>query len=127
MLKFERVFVTIKAVKNGNRPIAQIDLLDFAVSEINMPQDLAHRIDRPEHQSVKTRPRSRGAKIFAKLDMPSADAFAPFIVLRIRRKHNCHPPTHPELLAFGMRQRVFGHSRQPGAVDEANRLPESVL
>jgi hypothetical protein len=45
VLKFEHVIVTIKAVKNGNRPIAQIDLLDFAVNEINTPQDLAHRID----------------------------------------------------------------------------------
>jgi hypothetical protein len=45
VLKFEHVIVTIRAVKNRNRPIAEIDLLDFAVDEMNMSQDLAHRID----------------------------------------------------------------------------------
>jgi hypothetical protein len=34
VLKFEHVIVTIKAMKNGNRPIAQVDLLDLAVNEI---------------------------------------------------------------------------------------------
>ena len=45
VLKLEYVNVAIESVENGNRPIARIDLLDFAVDEIDVPQDLAHRVD----------------------------------------------------------------------------------
>jgi len=45
MIEFQHVIVTIKSVKNSYRPVSQIDTLDFAVDEINMPQDFAYGID----------------------------------------------------------------------------------
>src|SRR6266853_2244761 len=45
MIEFQHVIVAIKAVENSYRPVSQIDTLDFAVDEINLPQDFAHGID----------------------------------------------------------------------------------
>jgi hypothetical protein len=45
VLKFEHVNVTIEAVENGNSPIGEIDTSDFAIDEINVPQNFAYRID----------------------------------------------------------------------------------
>jgi hypothetical protein len=45
MIEFQHVIVAIKTVKNSYSPVRQIDTLDFAVDEINMPQDFAHGID----------------------------------------------------------------------------------
>ena len=55
MLKFDHMTVMIKAMENGNGAISQIDILDLAVNEIHMFQDLANWIDDVSNVKVACR------------------------------------------------------------------------